>query len=92
MGTQSMAKALASRWLLCVALLALSAGTYAVRRKDEEDSDPDMPGEAPPVLDAKIASGNQAPSQFSEKLPKHLKEHYEKKGLDNVVYFSFCIS
>jgi len=38
----------------------------------------------------------QAPAmsnlKFAKGLPKHLAEHYDKKGPDNVVYFSFCIA
>ena len=36
-----------------------------------------------------IPAGNM---QFSDKIPRHLAEHYKKNGLDGVVYFSFCIA
>lgn len=79
--------------VLCLAHQGLFA--KAIRR-EEEDQDVDVGDEAVvPALSADTkytpVSGD-AVSQFSEKLPKHLTEHYKKKGLDGVVYFSFCIA
>jgi len=92
-----------AKGLLCVVLVAQlalllqgpAAAAQAVKR-DEEDSDEDVSldeSTVPVIPTTKSAiPATQHAGQFSEKLPKHLAQHYENKGLDGVVYFSFCIA
>jgi len=90
--------------VLLLAVLALQlalllqgpAGTAQAVKRDQEDSDEDvsLDESSEPVIPASKSAtpGRKHEGQFSAKLPKHLAEHYQNKGLDNVVYFSFCIA
>jgi len=75
----------------------LQGGVYAVRRDDTEDSD-EVDDEPVPVRAAQseavpaVPTGGALPANVAQKLPAHLADHYAKKGMDNVVYFSFCIA
>ena len=84
-----------SRVQLVVVTLLVCVAT-AIRRNDEEEGkEPDIPLE--PTLPKVLEAGNvkNPPTgnlQFSDKIPKHLAAHYREKGLDGIVYFSFCIA
>jgi hypothetical protein len=84
------------RRALCVALVAhvllASHLATAVRRDDDEASTDTHDSVPVQASDQPAQTMGQMPASVAEKLPKHLAEHYQKKGLDNVVYFSFCIA
>jgi len=83
---------------LCVLLAAQLAllqgsGVHGVQRThDDVDGTPEtVPSETSSVAQG-VPSGASLPLSVMEKLPKQLAAHYSQKGLDNVVYFSFCIA
>merc|ERR1711871_559698 len=90
MGTRTMRRSL--RLLAPLVALVLLYGAHGVQRSESEQ-EPDIPME--PTLPKSQTQANSIPAgnmQFSDKIPRHLAEHYKKNGLDGVVYFSFCIA
>jgi len=83
----------AFRHALAAVSLVLLCVVHAKQEKEDNDND-DIPME--PTLPKMEGMGsdlveNAEAMQFSEKIPKHLAQHYRKNGPDNIVYFSFCI-